>query len=165
MTQSHAFAATLAALAVGAVLSPGPAWAQKPVRPQAQLKCDFYKANRPVGVAAVIAPVTRGAFTPIPLESIQLIDKGLSRKIVAQGVEARRTETDTIEVVARVVNCGKEPLQLQLRTSFLSAAQSPTEPTSSWQRIYVAPKSTGVYTEKSISRDVAHYLIEVRRGD
>ena len=165
MTHSRAAVPVLAALALGALLSPGAAWAQKPVRPQAQLKCDFYKANRPVGTAAVIAPVTRDAFTPIPLESVQLIDKSLSRKIVAQGVEARRTETDTVEVVARVVNCGKDPLQLQLRTSFLSATQSPTEPTSSWQRIYVAPKSTGVYTEKSISRDVAHYLIEVRRGD
>lgn len=135
------------------------------VRPQDQLKCDFYKANRPVGAAATIAPLSRGAFTPIPLESVQLIDKSLSRRIVAQGVEARRTETDTVEVVARVVNCGKDPLQLQLRTSFLSAGNAPTEPTSSWQRIYLAPKSTGVYTEKSISRDVAHYLIEVRKGD
>jgi hypothetical protein len=165
VSQSQALVAISAAFALGAVLSSGSAVAQTPVRPQAQLKCDFYKANRPVGAAAVIAPVTRGAFTPIPLESVQLIDKSLSRKIVAQGVEARRTETDTVEVVARVVNCGKDPLQLQLRTSFLSSAQSPTEPTSSWQRIYVAPKSTGVYTEKSISRDVAHYLIEVRRGD
>ena len=165
MTHSRTATAVLSALALGALLAPGAALAQKPVRPQAQLKCDFYKANRPVGVAATIAPVTRGAFTPIPLESIQLIDKTLSRKIVAQGVEARRTETDTVEVVARVVNCGKDPLQLQLRTSFLSAGQSPTEPVSSWQRIYLAPKSTGVYTEKSISRDVAHYLIEVRKGD
>ena len=165
MTHSRATTAVLTALALGVTLSPGPVLAQKPVRPQAQLKCDFYKANRPVGASAMIAPVSRGAFTPIPLESVQLIDKSLSRKIVAQGVEARRTETDTVEVVARVVNCGKEPLQLQLRTSFLSATQSPTEPTSSWQRIHVAPKSIGVYTEKSISRDVAHYLIEVRRGD
>lgn len=139
--------------------------AAAPVRPQDQLKCDFYKANRPQAAQATLAPVVRGAFTPIPLESVQLIDKKLSRKIVAQGVEARRTETDTVEVVARVVNCGKEPLQLQLRTTFLTAGQSPSEPTSSWQRIFVAPKSTGVYTEKSISRDVAHYLIEVRRGD
>jgi hypothetical protein len=139
--------------------------AQAQVRPQAQLKCDFSKANRQRPANAAIAPVMRGAFTPIPLESVQIIDKKLSRAIVAQGVEAQRTETDTVEVVARIVNCGKAPLQLQLRTTFLSAGQSPTEPTSSWQRIYVQPKSTGVYTEKSISRDVAHYLIEVRRGD
>lgn len=152
----------VAALALVA-LSANTAAAQ--VRPQDQLKCDFYRANRPTAAPAVIAPLARGAFTPIPLESVQLIDKALSRKIVAQGVEARRTETDTVEIVARVVNCGKDPLQLQLRTTFLSAGQSPTEPVSSWQRIFVAPKSTGVYTEKSISRDVAHYLIEVRRGD
>lgn len=139
--------------------------AQAQVRPQGQLKCDFSKANRPRPADAAIASVQRGAFSPIPLESVQIIDKKLSRKIVAQGVEARRTETDTVEVVARVVNCGKEPLDLQLRTTFLTAGQSPTEPTSSWQRIFVAAKSTGVYTEKSISRDVAHYLIEVRRGD
>lgn len=145
------------------VLAAGAASAQ--VRPQDQLKCDFSKANRPQAAQAVMEPLVRGAFKPIPLESLQIIDKKLSRKIVAQGIEARRTETDTVEVVARVVNCGKDPLQLQLRTTFLTATQSPSEPTSSWQRIFLAPKSTGVYSEKSISRDVAHYLIEVRRGD
>jgi hypothetical protein len=165
VTRPRAAPALLTALVLGAVLSPAPAVAQAPVRPQVQLKCDFSKANRPAASQALIAPLSQGAFTPIPLETVQLIDKTLSRKIVAQGVEARRTETDTVEVVARLVNCGKDPLQLQLRTSFLSAGRSPTEPTSSWQRIYVAPKSTGIYTEKSISRDVAHYLIEVRRGD
>jgi hypothetical protein len=145
------------------ILSAAAATAQ--VRPQDQLKCDFSKANRAPATQAAVTPLVRGAFTPIPLETVQLIDKSLSRKIVAQGVEARRTETDTVEVVARVVNCGKDPLQLQFRTTFLSAGLSPTEPTSSWQRTFVAPKSMGVYTEKSISRDVAHYLIEVRRGD
>lgn len=157
-----------AAIVLLAGLGVGSLWAgaaQAQVRPQDQLKCNFSKANRPISANAVIAPVQRGAFSPIPLESVQIIDKKLSRKIVAQGVEARRTDTDTVEVVARVVNCGKEPLNLQLRTTFLSAGQSPTEPTSSWQRIFVAAKSTSVYTEKSISRDVAHYLIEVRRGD
>ena len=148
-----------------AALAAGAAQAQSPVRPQGQLKCNFSAANRARPATAAIAPVVRGAFSPIPLESVQIIDKKLSRQIVAQGVEAQRTETDTVEVVARIVNCGKAPLQLQLRTTFLSAGQSPTEPTSSWQRIYVQPKSTGVYSEKSISRDVAHYLIEVRRGD
>lgn len=160
MRTSHA--AAVAALAFG-LLAAGQGAAQ--VRPQGQLKCDFYKANRPQDAQAVVTPLVRGAFTPIPLETVQITDKGLSRKIVAQGVEARRTETDTVEIVARVVNCGKEPLQLQFRTSFLTAAQSPSEPTSSWQRVIVAPKAMGVYTEKSISRDVAHYLIEVRRGD
>ena len=117
-------------------------------------------------LSALCSFINRGAAPAYVDEGGVLV---LNQKCVRGGrvsfVEARRTETDTVEVVARVVNCGKEPLQLQLRTSFLSAAQSPTEPTSSWQRIYVAPKSTGVYTEKSISRDVAHYLIEVRRGD
>ena len=154
-----------AVVAMAGLLSTGAAWSQATVGPQGQLKCDFSKANRARPAAAVIAPVVRGAFSPIPLESVQVIDKKLSRMIVAQGVEAQRTETDTVEVVARIVNCGKDPLQLQLRTTFLSAGQSPTEPTSSWQRIHLAPKSTGVYTEKSMSRTVAHYLIEVRRGD
>lgn len=154
-------AAAIALLA--GLAAAGAAHAQ--VRPQAQLKCNFSAANRARPANAVIAPVVKGAFSPIPLESVQIIDKKLSRAIVAQSVEAQRTETDTVEVVARIVNCGKDPLQLQLRTTFLSAGQAPTEPTSSWQRIFVAAKSTGVYTEKSISRDVAHYLIEVRRGD
>jgi len=160
----HALA--LVAVLAGSVAAPAPGLAQDAtVRPQRQLTCDFGKANRPRASEASIAPVVRGAFTAIPLESVQLIDKRLNRKVIAQGVEASRTETDTVEVVARLVNCGKDPLQVQARTTFLSAGQSPTEPTSSWQRVYLAPKSTGVYSEKSISKDVAHYLIEVRRGD
>ncbi|HEY0650626.1 hypothetical protein [Phenylobacterium sp.] len=154
-----------AALLIGALAWPASVPAQAPVRPQGRVDCNFYKANRPVPAAAVIAPAVRGAFTPIPLESVQLIDKKLRRKVIAQGVEARRTETDTVEVLARILNCTNEPMQLQLRTTFLSAGQSPTEPVSSWQRLYLQPRSTGVYSEKSISPAVAHYLIEVRTGD
>lgn len=154
-----------AAFLIGAMAWPASLPAQAPVRPQGRVDCNFYKANRAVPAAAVIAPAVRGAFTPIPLETVQLIDKKLRRKVIAQGVEARRTETDTVEVLARILNCTNEPMQLQLRTTFLSAGQSPTEPVSSWQRLYLQPRSTGVYSEKSISASVAHYLIEVRTGD
>lgn len=155
----------VAAVALSALAWPASLEAQAPVRPQGRTACNFSKANRPVPAAAVIAPINRGAFTPIPLETVQIIDKKLRKTVIAQGVEARRTETDTVEVIARILNCTNAPVQLQLRTTFLSAGQSPTEPVSSWQRIHLQPRSTGVYSEKSISASVAHYLIEVRTGD
>ena len=158
-------AAVFTALALSGLAWPVGLQAQVPVRPQGRVDCNFSKANRPVPASAVIAPINRGAFTPIPLETVQIIDKKLRRTVIAQGVEARRTETDTVEVLARILNCTNAPVQLQLRTTFLSVGQSPTEPVSSWQRIYLQPRSTGVYSEKSISRDVGHYLIEVRTGD
>lgn len=149
-----------------ALAGAAPAIAQdRPMGPQSVVKCDFSRASKGVPSGQTLQPLVRGAFTPIPLESVQFVDKDLRRKVVVQGVMAQKTETDTVEVVARVLNCTDKPLQLQARTSFMSGAMAPLEPTSGWQRLFLQPRALGVYSEKSVSRDPAHYLVEVRIAD
>jgi hypothetical protein len=82
-----------------------------------------------------------------------------------QGLFARRTEADTVEVIARIANCTDYPLQIEGRTAFQDEAQIPSEPVSAWQRLYLAPKSLTVYREVSTSTSqVSTFLVELRGG-
>jgi hypothetical protein len=164
MTGTHSIAPRRLALALAGLIALGlaaPASAQVAAGP---LKCNFRKAKSKPG-AAVLAPPVKAPFTPVPLESVQLIDRSLTKAVQVQSVAARRTETDTVEVVARLVNCTKDPLRIQARVSFLATDMAPTEPTSGWRQVFLDPTTLGVYSEKSTSVSAAHYLIEVRRAD
>lgn len=156
------------ALFIGAVLAIGlhQGAAAQTLKPQNVVACNFRKANKaPDPAASTIASLRKGAFTAVPIDSVQLIDKSLRKTIQVQSVVARRTETDTVEVVARLINCSAAPLQIQARVSFLTEVQSPSEPTSTWRSVFLDPKAFGVYSEKSMSVEAASYLIEVRRAD
>jgi hypothetical protein len=92
-----------------------------------------------------------------------MTDKEVRKRVVVEGLVARRTEVNTLEVIARFVNCTKQPLVVQARTSFIDGQQVPTEPASVWKTIFLPPRATGTYSEFSIGRDkVASYLIELR---
>lgn len=156
----------VAAFAWGVIMAVSAAQAARAQgNPQGVVKCDFSKVRRGQTNGAAVMPLTRGAFTPIPLEAVQFVDKGLGRKMMVQSLMAQKTPTDTVELVARLINCTDKPLQVQARSSFMSGAMAPIEPTSGWQRLFLQPRAMGVYTEKSISRDPAHYLVEVRIAD
>lgn len=131
------------------------------------LECDF-KAQKKAGRApgpAMIAPVIE-ALTPIPLNAVQIGDKDIARKILVQSVNARRTQTNTVQVIVRMVNCTDYEQHVQLRSSFMDDAQVPVEPTSAWNTVFIPPRSMGVYTENSISTDaVAYFFAEMRESD
>lgn len=121
------------------------------------------KAKAPESVS--LSGLARNSMTPIPLNSVQIIDKKMLRKVLVQGLFARRTEADTVEVIARIANCTDYPLQLEGRTAFQDEAQIPSEPVSAWQRLYLAPKSLTVYREVSTSTSQAStFLVELREG-
>ena len=134
---------------------------------EALIQCDFYqqeKAQRNPG-PALVAQVP-AAMTPINLNAVQITDRKIARKIMIQGVYARRTPTNTLEVMTRMVNCTDYPQHLQLRSSFMDDQQFPIENTSAWQRVFLEPRSAGVYQESSIGTlDVAYFLIELKEGD
>lgn len=105
------------------------------------------------------------SMTPIDLNAVQFTDKPLTRQMLVEGLFARRTETDTVEVTARFVNCTDKPLQVLARSSFMDLTQAPTEPVSAWTQVFIPPKGTGTYRERSMSRDeVQYYLIELAPG-
>lgn len=128
------------------------------------LKCKTSAARGMTGAGgpALVANVPR-AMTPIDLNAVQMTDKALTRRVVVEGLWAQRTEVDTLMVTARFVNCTNKPLVIQARSNFMDADQVPTEPVSSWKTIFLAPRATGVYQERSIGMGgVAAYLVELR---
>jgi hypothetical protein len=140
-------------------LAPQPA----ETRENRPLKCRIGAARRaaaPVG-PVLVANVPR-AMTPVSLDAVQMTDR-VWKKVVVEGLFARRTPTDTLEVTARLVNCTTAPLVVQVRSSFLDAAQAPAEPAAVWRTVHIAPLSMATYQERSIATTaVAHYLIELR---
>ncbi|WP_260928293.1 hypothetical protein [Novosphingobium sp. 9] len=152
----------LAALGTGLVPAPLPAPAL--ARENRPLKCNIGAARKdpPHGGPALVANMPR-AMTPVDLNAVQMNDRETWKKVVVEGLFARRTEANTLEVTARLVNCTKQPLVVQARSSFLDASQAPAEKASVWKPVYLSPLSTSVYQERSISPDgVEFYLIELR---
>lgn len=159
MRRLPAGAAILTLTASGIAIAP-PAAQARENRP---LKCHISAARRagPVAGPALVANVPK-AMTPVSLDAVQMNDK-VWKKVVVEGLFARRTPTNALEVMARLVNCTKDPIAVELRSSFMDADQYPTEPASVWRVVHLPPLSTGVYQERSIgSTAVAHYLVELR---
>lgn len=148
---------TLALLTVG-LAAPALATDNKTVN------CKTYMARwaGSSGGPALVANVPR-SMTPIDLNSVLFTDKKLGRKMIVEGLFAQRTAMDGLRVMARLVNCSKEPLVVQLRSNFMDVNQLPTEAASAWKTVYLSPKATAVYEENSIGRaQVVAYLIELR---
>jgi len=114
---------------------------------------------------ALVANVPR-SMTPIDLNAVLMTDKNARKSVVVEGLFARRTEMDTLEIIARFFNCTKKPVVLQVRSNFMDAAQIPTEQASVWKTVFLSPRATGVYEERSISTtNVQAYLVELRTAD
>ncbi|QEH77433.1 hypothetical protein EIK56_04330 [Sphingomonas sp. C8-2] len=149
----------LGAIAAGALFAvPAQARENRPV------KCDIGDAKRSLsaGGPALVANVP-SAMTPIDLNAVQMTDKKLANRVVVEGMFARRTETNSVEVITRFVNCTKKTVELDARSSFMDENQVPTEDSTYWKKVILAPKATGVYRGLSIGRDeVKYYLVEVR---
>jgi hypothetical protein len=138
------------AVLTGCVTNPAP-----PV-----VQCKFpMKGARPG--AALVSQEYGPQMTPIPLNSVQFSDWSIARSLAVQHLFASRTPTDTVQVVARLVSCVDRELTVKVRTSFLDANQAPVEGTSAWQTVYLTPRLTATYSERSTSKGVASYLIEV----
>ncbi len=148
-----------AAAAIAVSTSPAPLAA----RENQVLKCKSSRARASGAYAgaALVANVPR-AMTPIDLNAVQFTDKSLTRKTLVEALFARRTETDTVEVSARFVNCTGSPITIRARSSFMDDVQYPVEPVSAWQRVIIQPYAIGVYRETSMKRsEVKYYLIEI----
>jgi hypothetical protein len=130
------------------------------------LACDFtpYLWAQAAG-PAILGPLP-GTLSPVPLNTVRIIDPRIGNKVLVQSVMARRTETGTVEVQSRLVNCTDYPQHVQGRTLFLDASNMDAEPPSGWQRVYLAPRALGQYSEKSTDiQRVANFTVELREGD
>jgi uncharacterized protein YcfL len=128
-------------------------------------KCNWYKArtNQPVP-ADVLMSVAPGALTPIPLDSVRMLDRKTAKAVFVEDVNARRTPTQTVEVTTRLFNCSKKPVTVVARTHFFDRDQNSVEPVTAWRQIVLAPGALTMYRERSVNaRDVANFLIEVQK--
>jgi hypothetical protein len=118
------------------------------------------KPNRSAG-AALVGQEYGLQSTPIPLNSVQFADWGTAKKLAIQHLFASRTSANTVQLTARFISCSDEAVSLRVRASFLDSNQMPTEPTSAWQTVFLQPRLTAVYAEKSTAKNVSSYLVEV----
>jgi hypothetical protein len=161
----HALAAVLSGAALTSVLMVAACTGYEPYP-----VCDFRALDRagtnqpsPSG-PALVSPVP-GALQPMPLNTVNVTDHNILRKVMVQSVAARRTETRTVQVSAQLVNCTDYPLQVEGRTHFFDTAQVETEPASAWQRVMLSPRTVATYSERSVGADqAASYLVELREG-
>lgn len=101
------------------------------------------------------------SMTPLPLNSVQYGSPATANAMAVQALFAERSPTDTVQVTARFVSCQDVPTSVRIRTSFMRASTAPAEPPSAWKTVYLEPRATALYTEISVARDVASYLVEV----
>jgi hypothetical protein len=139
-------------------------YAQGALADHSVLECHFGKLPKTSAEAPTLDIVAPGVLSPIPLNSVQYTDKAITRKVMVQELFVRRSETNTVEVIARLINCTDYPLQVEGRTSFMDSTQVPSEPTSAWRRVILAPRSIGVYRELSTTAQPANFLVELREG-
>ena len=130
--------------------------------------CDFTKiqeARDNPKSGPVLVSLVPGAHTDMPLNTVNITDVAITNKILLQATNAQRTDTGTVRVWARMVNCTNFHLQLEGRTHFLNAGQAPVEGVTAWQRVHMPARAIGTFTDLSIAtKDVETYLIEIREG-
>jgi hypothetical protein len=142
---------------LGAITLSGCAATRHPV-----VQCKFPRQTLPAGDALVAQEY--GAISPIPLDAVQFLDQTLSRRLAVQSLLATRTETDTVRVTARLINCTDTPLTVGARLDFIDGQHAAAEPQSVWQTLVLQPRSMALYQESSFSRAVQHYVMELRSG-
>ena len=101
------------------------------------------------------------AMTPLPLNSVQFGSAALSRSVAVQKLYAERTPADMVQISARLVSCMDAPGVVRMRTTFMRADTAPAEAPSAWKVVHLEPRATALYSELSVTRDAASYLIEI----
>jgi hypothetical protein len=113
------------------------------------------------GTPALVGQEYGPQFTPMPLNSVQFSNWDTAKSLSVQRLFASRTPGGTVAVAARFISCSDAEMAIKVRTSFMDSNQMPTETASAWQTVFLQPRLTATYEEKSTARNVANYLIEI----
>lgn len=129
-------------------------------------QCDFRAVNAqgPYRGPALV-PLVPGSAEVMPLNSVNLMDKSITNKILVQQTTARREEDGEVSVQTRLINCTDFPLQLEARTHFLDQTGMDAESVTAWTRLYSEPHGLTSYATRSTAGSVVNsYLVEVRES-
>ena len=124
------------------------------------------------GPDQVVAPVT--------MNSIVFTDHSLNRtvtkpilwmdfftkdvRVTVQKSGVRPSPSGSAEVWVMLKNHTSHPIQIEGRVQFFDKTEAPSEPMSTWQRVYVPEFATVVYKEYATSLGSAYYQVEFREG-
>ncbi|MEM6391306.1 MAG: hypothetical protein AAF797_00860 [Planctomycetota bacterium] len=125
------------------------------------------------GTEGVRRPTTTGQV--LEFNSVQIIDRrlqdwrgaerGRQSRILVQAHNASLTATNTVRAWATLQNRTTGPLAIQVRTTFFRRDQSPLEPPTAWEQVFLDP-SGGIAAYEAFSlntvEDVGFYYIEVK---
>jgi hypothetical protein len=99
------------------------------------------------------------------LQSWEGSDEGSVGKIAVERTDTRRTPTGTLEAFAVLRNRTDHDLQIEGRTFFFDHDRLEAEAPTAWQRLHLAPNSTGTYKGASLkTTGIAYYYIELREA-
>jgi len=86
--------------------------------------------------------------------------------LAVDGANADLTDAGTVRAWAQIRNRTDQPIQIEVRTTFFNKQKGPLAPPSRWQRMFLQPNSTEMYTQNSrmTVSEVGYYYIEVRKG-
>ena len=129
------------------------------------VECKAPAAGAPISGPALVGKEFGMQISPIPLNAVLYTDSGIARQSAVQHISSHETETGTVAVLTRFMNCSDEYQHLRVRTSFLDQRQVPVEKPTAWQSVYVQARATGVYRESSILPNARYFLIEVSNAN
>ena len=153
-----ALLASAPALFCGAALLAGCAQEPAPI-----CNMNAIAAQRQLAAAPSQVPGGASPLLEMPLNSVNITDFAIINKVYVRTVNARRTQTGTVEVYSQIINCTDFPLNAEARTQFYDAGQAPSEPVSAWRRFALPPRSSNTYRETSIGTErAAFYMVELR---
>lgn len=131
-----------------------------PGSPPVVAECSLPAAPQRLG-PALVGQAYGMSMTALPLNSVQFGSHAAARMVAVQHIYAARTPADTVQLDARLLSCGDAPQALRMRVQFMRADMSPAEPPSAWRTLLLTPRTTALYSERSVARDATAYLIEV----
>jgi hypothetical protein len=156
--------AVVAPLLVGFVVAGLAACGSAPA-PKVVTQCKGAPRNPDADTPALVGESYGREMAGIPLNAVVFDDKDSSRRVAVQDLSATRTDTESVRVEARFLNCTPYPATLAVRTRFMDAKQRSTEKPTAWKTVTLPPGALGDYDAVSLgTNEVKLYVVEVRNG-
>jgi hypothetical protein len=96
--------------------------------------------------------------------NVVFLDRGLPKRIEVQRSDARRTPTNTIEVLVVFRNRTDYPQQIECRAQYYDSGGVALGEPGAWKRVHLEANTILQWSDLSLSPLASHYYVEVREG-
>jgi len=98
---------------------------------------------------------------PQQLNTVAMLDPGLSNKLEVTVADAHRTDAGTYRVHAVFKNRTSREIDIQVRTQFFDEMRHPLQPPTRWEVLHVPPRAIETVTQSSSTQAAANFYVEV----